>query len=61
MPEVQNTRMCATPTCRTPVTNPQSGYCDSCLEFDQLTYDLETARFQQELADEDLQRLMQGD
>lgn len=51
MSEVQKTRICAEPGCHNTVTNPQAGYCDPCLEFKQLVYDLETPRFEQELAD----------
>lgn len=41
-------RKCASPRCDMPVTNPQSGYCDSCLGFQELVRDDEDARAEAE-------------
>jgi hypothetical protein len=56
MAKIHDTRICASPGCGNAVTNPQSGYCNSCNEFDMLIYDLETPRFEQELAEAALAR-----
>jgi hypothetical protein len=39
---------CATPRCDNSVTNPQSGYCNSCLNFMELCDREDDARAQEE-------------